>query len=347
MKRILPISSIRFFLALWVFLGHFHYPILSERVHTPALWAMRSLLQNSFNGPAAVMAFFVISGFCIHFPNRNGLESFSWSAYYTRRYVRILIPMGVAIILAIPLRLRLGLYVNYILWSLLCEEIYYLIYPGLLRIRDLLGWRTLMILAWLGALMALLTNPAAKEYHNLGPYFTWVLGLPVWLIGARMAERLELYYSISVSPLQIWLWRCGVWVLSVGLSVLRFHTVISFPWTLNGFAVVAAYWLQREISYFHGREVSPILERLGDSSYSIYLTHMHGAMFAGWIVAAYTLRFWWLNVIVTTLFSSAFYLFVERPSHHLARRCSRRVAQRQHRVEALDHPQTAAPESTL
>jgi len=288
------------------------------------------------------MVFFVISGFCIHFPNRHRVEVPSWNAYYARRYVRILIPMAAAIVLALPLRLKLGLYVNYILWSLLCEEVYYLIYPGLVRIRDLLGWKNLMILAWLAALIALLSNPAAKEYHNLGPYLTWILGLPCWLLGARMAERLDLFYTQSVSPLQIWVWRAGIWALSVILSVLRFHTAIGFPWTLNGFAVIAAYWLQREISYFSRRNVSPVLEKLGDSSYSIYLTHMHGAMLAGWLIPAHTQRFWWLNVVATMLFSTAFYLHVERPAHQLARRFSRKIAQRKQRLEPIGHPHTAA-----
>jgi len=35
----------------------------------------------AFNGPAAVIVFFVISGFCIHFPNRNGLVVRSWKLY--------------------------------------------------------------------------------------------------------------------------------------------------------------------------------------------------------------------------------------------------------------------------
>jgi hypothetical protein len=62
MKRVLPISSIRFLLAVWVFLSHFPYPILSGPQRTQFRWAARSLLHNSFDGPATVMAFFVISG---------------------------------------------------------------------------------------------------------------------------------------------------------------------------------------------------------------------------------------------------------------------------------------------
>jgi hypothetical protein len=76
------------------------------------------------------------------------------------------------------------------------------------------------------------------------------LGLPCWLLGVRMAERLDLFCLRSVTVIQIWFWRCGIWVLSVALSTLRFHTIIGFPWILNVFAVAAAWWLQREISYY-------------------------------------------------------------------------------------------------
>lgn len=343
MKRILPISSIRFVLAVWVFLSHFPYPILTDTQTNPFLRAARFVLHNSFNGAAAVMAFFVISGFCIHFPNRERFEVPSWTAYYTRRYMRILVPMGVAIGLAAPIKLKFGYYVNFILWSLVCEEIYYFIYPALLRLRDLLGWRMLMALAWVGALLTVLTNPAAKEYHEFGLALTWALGLPCWLLGVRMAERLDLFYSRSVGEMQIWLWRCGIWILSVAFSALRFHANVGFPWTLNVFAIAVAWWLEREISYYRQRKI-PRLERFGDASYSVYLTHMHGAMLASWVIVLQAAGSWWLTVIATALFSTLFYWCVERPSHRLARQCSQRLAQRERITSAIEERQVVAEE---
>ena len=344
MKRILPISSIRFVLALWVFLSHFPYPILSGPQRNPFLWAARSVLHNSFNGAAAVMAFFVISGFCIHFPNRKTFEVPSWIAYYTRRYIRILVPMGVAIGLAVPLKLKFGYYVNFILWSLVCEEIYYFIYPALLRLRDLLGWHILITFVWFASFLTILSNPTAKEYHEYGLTLTWVLGLPCWLLGVRMAERLDLFYLRSVSEMQIWLWRCGIWILSLAFSALRFHANIGFAWTLNVFAIAAAWWLEREISYYKTRRV-PRLERFGDASYSVYLTHMHGAMLAGWVIVLNGAWSWWLTVIVTALFSILFYWCIERPSHQLARYCSQRLARRDHATAVIEERRVVAGES--
>jgi peptidoglycan/LPS O-acetylase OafA/YrhL len=342
MKRVLPISSIRFLLAVWVFLSHFPYPVLSGPQRNPLLWVVRSLLHTSFNGAAAVMAFFVISGFCIHFPNRERFEVPSWTAYYARRYIRILVPMGVAIGLAIPLKLKFGYYLNFILWSLVCEEIYYLIYPVLLRLRDLLGWGTLMTLAWLASFLTILSNPGAKEYHEFGLSLTWALGLPCWLVGVRMAERLDGFYSRSVSVMQIWLWRCGIWVLSVALSILRFHTIIGFPWTLNVFAVAAAWWIQREISYYRGSRRNPLFERFGDASYSVYLTHMHVAMLASWVTVLNPASLWWLIAILTALFSSLFYWCIERPSHQLARYWAHRLVQGDRVKKALEERRVIA-----
>src|ERR1700744_1621996 len=117
--RVLPISSIRFILAMWVVVGHFGIPILAEQQHGALLQAARFLRNNAINGPAAVIVFFVVSGFCIHFPNRAGLTVRSWKAYYARRYLRILIPMTVAVLLALPLKMQFGLFTDSILWSLL------------------------------------------------------------------------------------------------------------------------------------------------------------------------------------------------------------------------------------
>jgi peptidoglycan/LPS O-acetylase OafA/YrhL len=290
---------------------------------------VRALQNNLFNGQAAVIAFFIISGFCIHFPNRRGFEMPSWAAYYLGRYIRILVPMAVAIALALPLKLKLGIFSDSILWSLLCEEIYYFLYPVLLRLRDLLGWRTLLLLASVLSLLTILTAPGAKVYPAYGPWLNWTLGLPCWLLGVHMAERLELFQARPVSIRRIWVWRAGVWAASVAASVLSFHTPIGLPWTLNLFAIFAALWLQREISYYHGATRIPVLERLGGASYSVYLTHAHAATLIKGIAESRLLSagaFWWLIAGLTALFAMVFYWCVERPSHQFARRFSRRFA---------------------
>jgi peptidoglycan/LPS O-acetylase OafA/YrhL len=334
--RILPISSIRFVLAIWVVVGHFSIPLLVEQQHGALLQAARFLRNNAVNGPAAVIVFFVISGFCIHYPNRNGLQVTSWRAYYARRYIRILIPMTVAVALALPLKMQFGLFTNSILWSLLCEEIYYLIYPLLLKARDRIGWRNLMGLSWVLAFLTLLTNPHALDYPSYGPQLNWVLGLPCWLMGCLLAEKFDTH-TARISTPQIWAWRGAVWLVSMALSGLTFHTPLRYPWTLNLFAVLGYFWLKQEIRYYRDPDRKPVFESWGEASYSIYLIHTH----VMWLLLALPFGVgltakeeWVWHVVLLAVFAPAFYWLVERPSHRFARA----FAKRSQRLQAQRAP---------
>src|SRR5262249_38787338 len=92
--RINGLDSIRFILACWVAIGHIGLFPLFEGVDTASKlgWLLKGLYNASVNGPAAVIVFFVISGFCIHFPFRNG-DFPRLARYYPRRYFRILTPL--------------------------------------------------------------------------------------------------------------------------------------------------------------------------------------------------------------------------------------------------------------
>jgi peptidoglycan/LPS O-acetylase OafA/YrhL len=323
--RVLPISSIRFVLAMWVVLSHFSIPILSDHKQMDILGAFRASVNTAFNGPAAVIVFFVVSGFCIHFPNRNGLVVRSWKLYYARRYLRTLIPMMAALGLALPLKVPFGLFSDSVLWSLLCEEIYYFLYPALLFLRDRIGWRYLMSLCWGLSVITLLTDPRAMAYPSYGAGFNWILGLPCWLMGCRLAERLESFYASPVSVFQIWAWRGATWMLSSLSLILRFHARIGYPWTLNLFAAFATLWIEREIRFYKaGRK--PLFEKLGEATYSIYLTHFSSGAIARTlpIYAAMTsgVAWFWTMLCCGTL-ATAFYWLIERPSHRFARYFSR------------------------
>src|SRR5450432_2915694 len=77
-SHITGLDSIRFFCALWVVFFHGNLPPLLEGMeHAPKLvWLrlIRGIYGSAFNGPAAVIVFFLVSGFCIHFPQRNSLK---------------------------------------------------------------------------------------------------------------------------------------------------------------------------------------------------------------------------------------------------------------------------------
>jgi peptidoglycan/LPS O-acetylase OafA/YrhL len=318
MSRVAPISSIRFVLACWVVLSHFGPGALRSDAKGIASLA-EGLLRNAFDGIAAVIVFFVISGFCIHYPHRREREVASYRAFYLRRYLRTLIPMACAILLAVPLDLPI---VRTILWSLMAEEIYYLIYPLLLVLRNRIGWPRVMLSAWLCSAAVIWLRPNHYEYFGYGWQLTWVVGLPCWLLGCRLAESVERPRRNKISTLRIWSWRAGIWACSSTIVFLTFHTPIHAACYLNAFACVAALWLDREIQYYREKPATKGLEKLGETSYSIYLMHTHGpALIHSLFGIAWSASFlpWLASVGASAAVSIVFYILVERPSHRIAR----------------------------
>jgi peptidoglycan/LPS O-acetylase OafA/YrhL len=324
-NRVAGLDTIRFVCALWVLFGHLGFVPIPFDVDrsTPFGYLIAGAHGNAISGQAAVIVFFVISGFCIHYPFRNG-AAIPLKSYYARRYARVLIPMAAAIALGYPLGIELGLLTDSILWSLVCEEIYYLLYPGLLRLRRSFGMKKLLAGTFVVALLVIaLVNPRAGNYPSFGLSLNWLVGLPCWLFGAALAEA---DFGPAPSWREIWLLRGGVWFASSVCSVLRFHTPLGYPWTLNFFAILGAYWLAREMAYARTGPPSPLLERAGKWSYSIYLVHLHADVLQSRLIPRLPAM---LNFVVTTGFALAlsygFYRLIEKPSHELARRVGRRL----------------------
>ena len=96
------LNTIRFLCAAWVLLGHFQLPNLAHFMDTSTVVGAitRAIYENSFKGPPAVIVFFVISGFCIHYPHSAQNQIPSVPAYFARRYIRIAGPMIPAIWIA-------------------------------------------------------------------------------------------------------------------------------------------------------------------------------------------------------------------------------------------------------
>jgi peptidoglycan/LPS O-acetylase OafA/YrhL len=322
-QRVRGLDAIRFVLAIWVMIGHLgRLPYAASIPSGPGMILVRGIYNNVISGPAAVIVFFVISGFCIHFPYRDA-ERVVLLPYFARRHIRILVPVGVALGLAQLQGLRIFEFNHSILWSLLCEEIYYTVYPVLLKLRSRWGWPVLIGASFVAALAVAATDPGAGDYPSFGWRLNWILGLPCWLLGCDLAQRWKAdSCAPDVRALEIWAWRFGILGLSVGCSALRFHTSLTYPWTLNFFALAVVVWLQREIIRGVRHAPMSVLEWAGAFSYSIYLVHVHGqnlvlrltsvspSELPGWIL---------VNLAVLGL-CYVFYRAVERPSHHLARR---------------------------
>jgi peptidoglycan/LPS O-acetylase OafA/YrhL len=115
------VDSIRFILALLVMLSHFDNVYANSLKHSVYLPVklIGVFLANAFDGTSAVIAFFIISGFVIHYPCKRGIDNLL--QFWVRRFLRILIPLAVII--------TIGAVVDHpektVTWSLFCELIYH------------------------------------------------------------------------------------------------------------------------------------------------------------------------------------------------------------------------------
>lgn len=323
------IDSLRFILALVVLLSHFKDPFAVTLMNSPSavtsLWG--HYLDKAFDGTAAVIAFFIISGFVIHYPNKNGIKNLK--TFWIRRFVRIFVPL-IIIYLA-------GIKFNHpdkaVVWSLVCELIYYAIYPFLAKIK--LSWLQKFIITYIIAALfiifgapndiASLFAQANIKYHGyywqFGPILTSVIGLPVWLLGVLLAEHIDKLRSVSFS--KVLAYRIVVIVLSCFFSIAQVYLYISFIVSMNLFALLVYKWLEAETVYFKTREPNAKLEKMGKFSYSLYLCHPIIYVILGlWLSNNYFTYF--IFIIATIIISYLFYLAVERPSHLLAIRLSKK-----------------------
>jgi peptidoglycan/LPS O-acetylase OafA/YrhL len=270
-KTINGFNSIRFICAFWVVMGHFgKFPLMvGVDKSNPLVWLINGVYNNLFSDEAAVIVFFVVSGFFIHYPQAQSLRIKSLLEYGARRYIRIGVPLVAAWAYGVVIW-KMGL--PGIVWSLWAELVYYSIYPLLLVLRRAgVCWPHMIGVALVASLMVAASDPGAGDYPSYGT-FNPILGLPCWLIGCYAAESIR----ITSPTNHIWVWRGAVFGAAALCSMLRFHSSIGHPWTLNIFAFLVGLWLVREYWYFQSHEPPRPLERAGLWSYSIYLFHVQG-----------------------------------------------------------------------
>jgi peptidoglycan/LPS O-acetylase OafA/YrhL len=315
------LDSLRFISACWVMLSHFG-PLFTVTGTSSVAAVAREGVQGAFNGAAAVMVFFVISGFCIHQPQtRRPLDT---PLFLVRRYLRIGAPLLAAVGLGALLPGALST-LDGVLWSLYCEIVYYTLYPLLLPMARRIGWWPLLALATAASAAAIPLSGAAGEgfLWNAG-HWTWVVGLPAWIVGCVLAERPE---GRDPGAAAIWAVRIGLVALSMAATAMNKHGLLPGIWSLWLFGFATAGWLALEIDGFRARPPPALLERLGAMSYSLYLCHrlilaLIPSPEAPWLYACWP----FVRCAAALALAYGFYLVIERPSHELVRRIRRKAA---------------------
>lgn len=342
------IDSVRALAALSVVLAHIVGPELPRLLkHTPlAATILPDLAQYLFTGHPAVIAFFVVSGFCIHYP--YVCKPLPVLPFWVARWVRIMVPALVAMILARLAKLNdYNFKDGYILWSIVCELFYYMFYPLFLWISRWVSWRLQFYLALLLSFV-LVINLGTNQYgaaHIYGPLLNWIVALPSWLAGCVLAESIhkETERESSYGRVRhIVLWRLLVAFVASFLFWATMNTRFGFYLTMNAFALLVYLWIRAEVLLHRSGKTS--LERVGQWSYSVYLLHMPLLL-----IGARLLRPVWSGTFVLwclplVLYGSYWlYRWVELPAHLYARRMFKSVNPRGLYVGRASEPGSVMP----
>jgi peptidoglycan/LPS O-acetylase OafA/YrhL len=351
-KRIVGVDQLRYIFALWVFFAHDGAPPLFMGHHTSqSIDFLTKLYGWSVNGQAAVIGFFIISGLCIHFPNVNR-ASLDWKSFYIGRLLRLTLPLIVCLIFAnfINYTHNAGFLHVVPIWTLYCEALYYFAYPIIIffvntkKIGRFILFTSLIsfafILYW--------SSDRGMYFQEIGgnSFFCWkpaLLAFPCWLSGLLLAERIRAFNIDNFIVSNLLRWRIGALLLStlifplyrVGLHLhITTKPIIGLlftsQFTLLLFGIYAFFWIEKEMlsMNFSNNRPSPILEKLGTASYSLYLIHISAIWLFSQIDTKYFLGYlinWLLLFAFVHAMALIFYILVEQPSHQFAKVCSNTI----------------------
>jgi peptidoglycan/LPS O-acetylase OafA/YrhL len=319
------LDSLRFVAALWVAIAHgAGLPLRELFYDRGSLYRVVAEANGiAFDGVAAVMVFFIVSGFCIHLPF-VGADKIEVRRYLLRRYVRIGGPLLVVLVVVhfwTDPAAQAGLEG---LWSVYCELAYYTLYPLLFLAIRKLGFRSIIVAATAistGLILAHWTHLYAWQFGVL----TFLTAFPAWLLGCLLADRIARNERAKVT-VSIWHWRAGAWLYSIFAMLGVFHSPIrvGYPASMLFFSFYCYFWLQQELQRWRDHPPARWLESAGAWSYSMYLMHMSVLVgFRELNLGVPLLLGWALQFTAVLLVSYTFYIIVERPSHSLARRLGR------------------------
>jgi peptidoglycan/LPS O-acetylase OafA/YrhL len=339
------LNTLRLAAAVWVALSHgARLPLVEITGELGRGQWLGALNNGLFNGVAAVMMFFVISGFVIHRPQAGGRD-LDPADHYVRRLTRIVPPVIFTQVVCFILGPEFVTRFEGILWSVYCEIAYYAAYPLLPSLfRRFSIYRIFVATTLLSLALIAWTWPVS--YHSeLDIPRLVLIGLPSWILGCLLAER-DVAGRLTGFG-NIWAWRAAAVALSAALKVPVTHgpVLVGYPAGHWLFAIFAFFWLGREIVHFRAAPPPAWTERLGNGAYSLYLAHtavimvfaeaviagaplggLFGTGAAAWLLA------WAAQLAGIAALTTAFYLLVEAPFHRLARRFGRKMGR--HRSNA-------------
>jgi peptidoglycan/LPS O-acetylase OafA/YrhL len=331
MGSLAGLDTLRFFAAAWVALFHgARFPLGKILGQDSAIERVLVPLSNGlFNGVAAVMLFFVISGFVIHRPG-VGKDRLDALRFFQRRLTRVVPPVVIVYLACLAAGPAYQTALSSVLWSLYCEIAYYLVYP-LLFLAFRRGWTVHVLILSAAAAAAALAFIGPLDYYWGAPTpLLIVIGFPNWILGCLLAERRAAQGARKgpVTAREIWAWRFGALMLSSALKAMVMHGPVrlGYPESHWLIAVYAFFWVGRELDFYRDRPAPRWSEAAGHMSFSLYLIHSPVIEWFGFANSppaslgfdrAATL--WLAQLVAIGIATALCYLLVEAPFHRLAR----------------------------
>ncbi len=311
---------------------------------------------------SAVMLFFIVSGFCIHYPYAASERSLELTSYSIRRFLRIYPPYLGAVLLALLIEgiihqyfqqevSSLGtmlktvfmvqnygenagqLFSNVSLWSLPVEVELYLVYPFFYWL--VMRWGMKLSMLFVGSVsistlaMLLRTHLYDNSGNRVGHFAIYWL---IWCAGALLAEWVK---QERVPQWRNWLWSVMGLTAILAIGVQLYDLFIGLQDLLwAGFYFTVTLWgftRENPLGFLNTR-LKKVLAMLGLISYSLYLIHSPFFKLCGFL---------WIDLfgskpanffiplgfsLLSVLLAGVFYSYVEAPTHRLARKLANRGA---------------------
>ncbi|WP_345107267.1 acyltransferase [Mucilaginibacter panaciglaebae] len=352
--RFTQLDSLRGLAALAVFGGHsiagiIGLPLLIKLLHTP--------LSIFINGNAAVMFFFVLSGFVLSLPFIDGQRPLNLLAFYTKRVFRIYPAFVMAIIVAIVLKEFVflphakptgGLWLNqYWLWDMNVANFKEILYTLLLvaphikfKLVDPPMWSLAveMIMAFfipffiliasrchiiINAGIFILLSYWSYTSHTYVTFHAGIFYLGVVLAKHRKPiistiRRWSMTIKILLALVALILYNAGMQFLNLHASAYYVIFIYCLP-AIGSAVIIALVLASSRLSDFF--EQRPFVF-MGTISYSFYLMHFPILLTLSSIMIAWSGSY---LAVITGLFltiamSYIVMLFIERPFQAMASR---------------------------
>ena len=301
----------------------------------------------------AILLFFLISGFCIHYPNTNPGACPSWKIYFIRRFLRIYPTYAIAILLTafisycsfktwgdkswnvnriITVTTLLQNYPpdtgqllnNTSLWTIPLEFEFYILYPLVFFFMTKAKFLIILITAFLCSTLSIYLYQSGIIWVSLTALFFW----PCWLLGAWLAQ---LYRNTKIINIKLYY---QLVILLFSITIALFSSYKSFQWWTQYIAWTIFYFLffifclvrSKFIIGLIGSATFSMISWIGTISFSLYIIHFPIFRLMGYIhyeifsekPANFLITV--LYIVPTIYFSWIFFNNVEKPIHQWSRK---------------------------